>query len=397
MQTLPGRDYHAAEVFDLERERVFARSWFYAGRDEGLDEPGDFVSVDVAGESVIVVRTKQGELRGFYNVCRHRGSRLCDERSGRMKGAIKCPYHAWAYSFDGRLIGTPNVGKDEVDRDSLGLWPIEVAVWQGFLFVHLDPDPVPLEQALADQDFSALPLARFDLAALRIGHRTVTEVQANWKILIDNYNECLHCPTVHPELVAVVPTFRTGASYDAERDDGGVALAGGGNSFTATGRSHLPPLPGLSPEDESSLHGVTVYPNMFIDVTGTGAISTVLLPREAGHTTVITEYLFRPGGDRGRRIRPVRDRRLRGAGGTPGLRGLRAAPARRPLARVQLTGRVLTVSNPDSGGVGGSARDRDEPLPDGDARPRGCAVTRSGSVMFVSTWRRESLQLAPGS
>jgi Rieske 2Fe-2S family protein len=294
IQTLPGRDYHAAEVFDLERERVFARSWFYAGRDEGLDEPGDFVNIDVAGESVIVVRTKQGELRGFYNVCRHRGSRLCDEGSGRMKGAIKCPYHAWAYSFDGRLIGTPNVGKDEVDRDSLGLWPIEVAVWQGFLFVHLDPDPVPLEQALADQDFSALPLARFDLAALRIGHRTVTEVRANWKILIDNYNECLHCPTVHPELVAVVPTFRTGASYDSERDDGGVALAGGGNSFTSTGRSHLPPLPGLSPEDESSLHGVAVYPNMFIDVTGTGAISTALLPREAGHTTVVTEYLFRP-------------------------------------------------------------------------------------------------------
>jgi Rieske 2Fe-2S family protein len=198
MQTLPGRDYHAAGVFELERERVFARSWFYAGRDEGLDEPGDFVSVDVAGESVFVVRTKEGALRGFYNVCRHRGSRLCDEGSGRMKGAIKCPYHAWAYSFDGRLIGTPNVGKDEVDRDSLGLWPIEVAVWQGFLFVHLDPDPVPLEEALADQDFSALPLARFDLAALRIGHRTVTEVQANWKILIDNYNECLHARPCTP-------------------------------------------------------------------------------------------------------------------------------------------------------------------------------------------------------
>ena len=338
IQTLPGRDYHAAEVFELERERVFARSWFYAGRDEGLDEPGDFVNVDVAGESVIVVRTKEGELRGFYNVCRHRGSRLCDEASGRMKGAIKCPYHAWAYSFDGRLIGTPNVGKDEVDRDSLGLWPIEVAVWQGFLFVHLDPDPVPLEQALADQDFSALPLARFDLAALRIGHRTVTEVQANWKILIDNYNECLHCPTVHPELVAVVPTFRSGASYDSERDDGGVALAGGGNSFTATGRSHLPALPGLSPEDESSLHGLTVYPNMFIDVTGTGAISTVLLPREAGHTTGDHRVPVPAGGDRGRRIRPVRDRRLRGAGGTPGLRGLRAAAARRPLARVHARG-----------------------------------------------------------
>ena len=94
------------------------------GRDEALARPGDFVTVDVAGESVIVLRAKDGELHGFYNVCRHRGSRLCDDASGRMKGAVKCPYHAWSYSFDGRLIGTPNVGKDEIDRDALGLWPV---------------------------------------------------------------------------------------------------------------------------------------------------------------------------------------------------------------------------------------------------------------------------------
>ncbi|MGN6379497.1 MAG: aromatic ring-hydroxylating oxygenase subunit alpha [Gaiellales bacterium] len=293
-KTLYGRDYHAPEVFDLERERIFARNWFYAGRAEGLDEPGDFVNIDVAGESVLVVRTKGGDLRGFCNVCRHRGSQLCDELSGRMKGAIKCPYHAWSYSFDGRLIGTPNVAKDEVDRDSLGLWPVAVEVWQGFLFVHLDADPAPLEQTLADQHDSPLRFARFNLGELRIGCRTVNEVRANWKILIENYNECLHCPTVHPELVAVVPTFRKGEVYDHGRTDGGVALADGGNSFTRTGRSHLPVLPGMTAEDEESLYGCTVYPNMFIDVTGTGAISTVLLPRDAGHTTVVTEYLFQP-------------------------------------------------------------------------------------------------------
>jgi glycine betaine catabolism A len=84
--TLPGRDYHAAEVFDLERERIFARNWYYAGRDEALSEPGDYMTVDVLGESVIVLRGSDGGLRGFYNVCRHRGSRLCDEASGRMKG-----------------------------------------------------------------------------------------------------------------------------------------------------------------------------------------------------------------------------------------------------------------------------------------------------------------------
>jgi glycine betaine catabolism A len=211
-----------------------------------------------------------------------------------MTGAVKCPYHAWSYSFDGRLIGTPNVGKDEIDRDVLGLWPVVCQVWQGFLFLHLDPDPVPLAQALREQPDSPLQFARFGLGELRIGHRTVTEVAANWKILVDNYNECLHCPTVHPELVAVVPAFRRGDVYDAHRADSGVALADGGNSFTATGRSALPLLPRMTHDDEGSLYGCTVYPNMFIDVTGTGAISTVLLPRDPGHTSVVTEYLFHP-------------------------------------------------------------------------------------------------------
>ena len=109
----------------------------------------------------------------------------------------------------------------------------------------------------------------------------MNEVEANWKILIENYNECLHCPTVHPELVAVIPGVpqRRRCTTPSARD-GGMAIAGGGNSFTATGRSHLPVLPGMTAEDETSLYGCTVYPNMFIDVTGTGAISTVLLPRE---------------------------------------------------------------------------------------------------------------------
>jgi glycine betaine catabolism A len=294
MKTLAGRDYHASEVFEIEREKVFARNWFYAGRADALAEPGDFVTVDVAGESVIVLCGRDGGPRGFYNVCRHRGSRLCDEVSGRMKGAVKCPYHAWAYSFEGNLIGTPNVAKDELDRSELGLWPVPVEVWQGFLFVHLDPDPQPLVEWLGDQHDHPLKFDRFNLDELRTGHTTVNEIEANWKILIENYNECLHCPTVHPELVQVVPAFRKGAVFEKNRADGGVALADGGTSFTANGKSRFEVMPGLDEHDANSLYGCTVYPNMFIDVTGTSAISTILLPRDAGHTTVITEYLFRP-------------------------------------------------------------------------------------------------------
>ena len=95
--TLPGRDYWSAETFELDREKIFYRDWFYLGRPDGLDQPGGYAAIDVAGESIIVVRGKDDELRGFYNVCRHRGSRLCEPAAAR-KGAIKCPYHAWSYS-----------------------------------------------------------------------------------------------------------------------------------------------------------------------------------------------------------------------------------------------------------------------------------------------------------
>jgi len=294
MTTLSGRDYTSAEVFDLEREKVFFRSWIYAGCESSLEGPGDFRTVDVAGESVLVVRDADGALNAFYNVCRHRGSRLCDDAGGRMKGAVKCPYHAWAYSFDGRLIGTPNVGKEEIDRDQLGLWRVALEVWEGFVFINLDRNPQPLGEWLGAQVDSPLPFARYKLGELRTAHTTVNDVHANWKILIDNYNECLHCPTVHPELVQVVPTFRKGQNYDTERADGGVALAGGGNSFTLTGHSSVPLMPGLSEEDESSLFGCTIYPNMFIDVTGTSAIATAMYAKAPDLTTVVTEYLFRP-------------------------------------------------------------------------------------------------------
>src|SRR2546429_5667882 len=136
--TLPGRDYHAPEVFELEREKIFFREWFYAGRADHAPEPGDFLTVDVVGESVLVVRGKDTKLRGFYNVCRHRGSRICDpETRGHANGAIKGPYHAWSYTYGGQLIRTPLIAPDELDRSSFCRWAGHCVVGQGFGFVHL--------------------------------------------------------------------------------------------------------------------------------------------------------------------------------------------------------------------------------------------------------------------
>ncbi len=290
--TLTGADYSAPAIYDLECERIFHRQWFSAFREELVAEAGQFRTVDVAGESVIVVRGRDGDLHAHRNVCRHRGARLCDEQEGRFKGAIKCPYHAWSYAHDGALIGTPNVEADDIDRAALSLWQARVAVWEGCVFVSLAESGPSLEEWLGDQLDPPLRFASHRVGTLRIGQRTSVEVAANWKILIDNYHECLHCPTVHPELVALVPTYRSGSVSDDARDDAGVALAAGSTSFTHTGRSVHPVLPGLSDTEAGSYYGCVVFPNMLLDLTGTSAIVTTLVPTGPASTTVLTEYLF---------------------------------------------------------------------------------------------------------
>ena len=334
--TLPGRDYHAPAVFELERERIFFREWIYVARSDEAPEPGDFVTIDVAGESLLLVRGEDGELRGFYNVCRHRGSRLCDpETHGHAKGAIKCPYHAWSYAYDGRLIGTPLVGKDELDRSSFGLWPVTVEVWQGYVFVNLGEPRSSLRESLELQTDKPLQYERWGMDELRTGHRTVTEVAANWKILVENYNECLHCPTVHPELFKVAPTFGKGLVYEEGRDDWGVSIVGGGVGYTATGTTKIPVMPGLDEQTASSMYGATIFPNMFIDLTGTVVIATAsAAPQRAAHDGG-DRLSLPPGGRRRPRVRPDRGGRVLRAGRPSGLRRLRARSARRSVARIR--------------------------------------------------------------
>jgi len=287
--TLTGREYTSAEVFDRERERIFHRSWFYVCRDDRL-AAGDRFVADVAGESVLVVKDREGRTHAHANVCRHRGARLCEESGPGSKAGITCPYHAWTYSIDGRLIGTPHLSADEVDRDSLSLWSIACEVWHGFVFVNLCADPVPLVDSFALGMDSIELFEHLHLGDLRTAVTTSTVVAANWKILIENYQECLHCSWVHPELVDIVPTYKTGSVVDPDRSDGGVSLRG--NSFSVTGSSGLPVLPHMGAAEAGSYYGATVFPNMFIDVTGTSVIVSSLWPGGAGETTVVMEYLF---------------------------------------------------------------------------------------------------------
>ena len=291
---LPGRDYHGHEIFELEKERIFFHGWFCVGRQEQLPNPGDFLTQEVADESVIVVRTKDGDIQAFANVCRHRGTRLLEEPSGHVKNAIVCPYHAWTYSTEGRLVGTPNVhAEDGLPRNEYGLWPVALQAWEGFLFVSFSPQPSPLIEELAKDPDGPLDYGRYGVGDLRTAHTIVYEVEANWKMLIDNFNECLHCPTVHPELVKIVPLYRKGIVLDPNRDDGGVTLADGLYTFTIDGTSKLPQLPDLADIDRRTYYGYAVFPNLLVNLFSTGVMTYTLYPRSPSHTTVVSDYLFR--------------------------------------------------------------------------------------------------------
>ena len=315
---LDGLLYTDPAIFDEEMERIFSRMWVCGGRLEELDEPGRFVTREIGGESIIAVRTAAGDadprsngagaangngrkngadavtdtshgLAAFFNVCRHRGSRVVDECAGRAK-VFQCPYHAWTYGLDGRLVGAPHMGRD-FDAKGAGLVPVRIDALNGFFYLSLASDGPPLAEVAAD-----LPdLSRFTLGRLVRGDRHKYEAQANWKILCENYNECYHCAVVHPELNRV-SDYRNGGNLETGRFHvgGPMTLNDGCNTMTATGRSDRPDLPAIDVADRTSVQYYHVYPNLLISLHRDCVVTHTLWPIEAGRTRIVCEWLFDP-------------------------------------------------------------------------------------------------------
>src|SRR5262249_19597535 len=179
-------------------ERFYFGMWVHAGRADQLPVPGDYVLRDIAGESVIITRAEDGFIRAFYNVCRHRGTRLCEDPEGRFPGLIRCPYHAWCYDLEGALIAAPQM--DDLPHFRKADYPLlgpAVGLWDGHIFLNLSDSPGPLDDQLRDLPEKFRP---WRMEELRLAKRIVYDVAANWKLIIQNYSECLHCPGVHPAL-----------------------------------------------------------------------------------------------------------------------------------------------------------------------------------------------------
>jgi phenylpropionate dioxygenase-like ring-hydroxylating dioxygenase large terminal subunit len=202
-RTIPFDWYSDPAVLRLERERIFRQTWQYAGRTDQVAEPGAFFTCDLAGIPVVIVRDEQGGLRGFLNVCRHRGSLVCEGEGKRA--SLQCPYHAWTYGLDGSLRAAPR--SDRVpgfEKDALGLVPVAVDSWGPFVFVNPDADAEPLAETLAELP-ELLGASGLDLDSLRFLKRASgPEYAANWKVCSENYLECYHCQVAHPGFSKVV-------------------------------------------------------------------------------------------------------------------------------------------------------------------------------------------------
>jgi Rieske 2Fe-2S family protein len=175
---------------------------------------GAFRKVQVGRESVLVVRGRDRQLRAFLNVCRHRGAQICTEDAGSVRRALQCPYHAWTYDLSGTLVAAPNLTKmPDVDRDRYGLLPVHLREWLGYVWVCLADEPPSFEDdvmgAVVERLGDVEAIERYELDALSVGRRITYDVQANWKLIIENFMECYHCATIHPELTEVLRSSPT--------------------------------------------------------------------------------------------------------------------------------------------------------------------------------------------
>jgi choline monooxygenase len=226
-RTLPWSWYADPAALRLEQDRIFRRSWQYVGHASEVAESGSFTATRVGDVPVVLVRDEAGELRAFLNVCRHRGSLVC-EGSGR-RATLQCPYHAWTYGLDGRLLAAPRSEREGgIERDALGLVPLRLETWGPFLFCNPDPEAAPLADLLGAVP-ERIAAAGIDVAALRFHHRWEAEYEANWKICAENFLECYHCPTAHPSFSAVMDVSPD--AYLLEADEPRLS-------------QHAPPRPG---------------------------------------------------------------------------------------------------------------------------------------------------------
>jgi choline monooxygenase len=290
--TLASRFYTDPAILDIEKARIFRRTWQLVGtQDHACGEvngakrtiahPESFFTADVAGEPIIVVRDKEGSLRAFSNVCRHRAGPIA--LGSGCKNVLRCGYHGWTYALDGRLIGTPDVeGVEFFDRSTMGMVPLRVETWEQFIFINFDREAEPLSAYLGDIPQQA---RGFQFAGLRLAERRDYVIHCNWKIYVDNYLEGYHIPIAHPGLMREIDysqyrtdTFRYHSQQFApiramEQEDMGERFYAPGNGT------------------QEALY-FWIFPNLMLNIYPDNVSTNLIVPLSQDKTLTIFEWFF---------------------------------------------------------------------------------------------------------
>jgi Rieske 2Fe-2S family protein len=291
---LPPAAFVDPAVLEWEIDNVFS-GWVCLGHSSAIGEPGSWLMREIGPSSVFAMTGGDGTVRAFLNVCRHRGARLVEETEGRVRRRIQCPYHAWSYDLDGSLVAAPHMDEVEnFDRGCFGLIEVRSAVVGGLVLVDLGGEaPEPADHVGDLLGF----LDRWHVGSLQRARGTVYEVQANWKGIAENYNECLHCPGVHPELNAL-SDYRSGDSqFGAGRWCGGSMTLNEGADTMGTGEGHAtnrPPISGLDEREANSVYYFSLFPNALVSLHPDYVMLHTLWPKAPDRTEVTCEWFFEP-------------------------------------------------------------------------------------------------------
>src|SRR5262245_56159434 len=294
--TLPRRFYADADFYRTELARFYFNRWICAGRAVQIPDAGDYFTRSIGDESVIVARDGSGRIHALFNVCRHRGTRLCEQPSGHFVDRIQCPYHAWTYDLEGRLLAAPHMPAGFCKEDH----PLHRAgceVWDGHIFVFLGCRELFSNGRRLRDQLADLPqrFAAWRMADLRLGRRIVYDVKANWKLIVLNFNECLHCPNLHPAL------NKLHHYLGAENVAPTACYCGGSMGFrdhvetmSVDGKRRRDYLPGLSESQRQEVAYYTIYPNLLLSLHPDYVMTHTLWPRAHDRSEIVCEWHFHP-------------------------------------------------------------------------------------------------------
>jgi phenylpropionate dioxygenase-like ring-hydroxylating dioxygenase large terminal subunit len=283
--SLPGWLYYDPEFFEAEKKAFLRAAPQVVCHESEIREPGEWRTIEYLGESVIVIRGDDGEARAFSNVCRHRGSRLVDGTAGCVK-VLTCPYHAWSYSREGRLVGVPHRSEyPGLQPENFSLFPVALENWHGFLFVALEPGAPSVAEMMAPYEAEVTPYRFEDLRV--IGRVTLRPRSLNWKTIADNYSDHLHIPVGHPGLSRLFErNYRIEAKEHVDRMEGDLVEKPSASAMERAYQTFLPPVEHLPATHQRKWLYYKLFPNVAFDIYPDQVDFMQFLPVSATETVI---------------------------------------------------------------------------------------------------------------